>query len=355
MPASLVGGLGCDLMGGMAPGLLPLTPVVDTWSEPAYATIGLGTGTMASYARPYQTVHFYEIDDRIKRLSLPVRPGDRTYFTYLEEARKRGANVNVLMGDARLRMAEPWNYKDSSDPAKANADINQWWQDSGLDRLNPKSDEYKDKFAEFFDRLHELRGGPESFYHLIVVDAFSSDAIPVHLITMEAIEMYMSRLVPEGVLCVHTSNRHVELVPVVAKVANAIELPKVVRVNPVKDVRLNSGVAGKKQSLVCKRGHDNAYGRDRDAGMFLLKHIGHYTSEWVLVAHDKEDLSHLFTPANNDELFRLSNEKQKKAGLGERRNEPYWTTPALRPDLQVWTDDYSNLLAVFRWPWQSGH
>ena len=62
-------------------------------------------------------------------------------------------------------------------------------------------------------------GGPEDFYHMMVVDAFSSDAIPVHLITKEAIAMYFKHLRKDGILCVHTSNRYVDLPLVVAAVA----------------------------------------------------------------------------------------------------------------------------------------
>ena len=62
------------------------------------------------------------------------------------------------------------------------------------------------------------RGGPDNFYHMMVVDAFSSDAIPAHLITKEAIEMYFTKLSEKGILCVHTSNRFVNLPKVVAAV-----------------------------------------------------------------------------------------------------------------------------------------
>ena len=357
MPISLLGGLGGDLMvmGGGSMAMLPLTPLVDTWSEPPYATIGLGTGTMASYARPYQILHFYEIDDRIKRLSLP-KSGD-PYFTYLKGALDRGADVRVLMGDARLRMAQPWNPKDPANPKK-DLDLDTLWEES-------KS---ADKTDEYFEKVWSLRGGPDHFYHLMVVDAFSSDAIPVHLITQEAIAMYMSKLVPNGVLCVHTSNRHVELVPVVAKVANSIHLPHVIPMKFVAEKdskgdltgkllqeRANApepkeNPEGKEQPLFCKRGHDNAYGRDEL--LRLKEHIGHYTSEWVLVARDKADLSHLYVPDSYAEtLAKLNEQLKRSSSRGRRESEAYWREPELRADLQVWTDDYSNLLAVFRWHW----
>jgi hypothetical protein len=391
LTASVVGGLAGDLAGGFG---MPLTAVLQTQSEPPYATIGLGTGTMASYARPFQTVHFYEIDDTIKRLSLPPR-GGTVWFNYLDEALKRGGNVNVLMGDARLRMAQPWDWKKSKDPTHQSFDADQLWKDLGLDKLTPKDSAYQDKFNEYFEKVHEKRGGPDNYYHLIVVDAFSSDAIPVHLITKEAITMYMSKLAPGGVLCIHTSNRHVELVPVVAKVSDAIHEAYRPQRNPVTgkyvdepteremgeydaeltknwtaqekeagekegkktwrkrwEEELKRRDVGKAQPLVARRGHDNAYGRGE---LHLKDHIGQYTSEWVLVARDRLDLEHLREPENYAAL-REEASKQRRRNTGQSLpSEAYWTTPTPRPDLQVWTDDYSNLLAVFRWPGIGGH
>jgi hypothetical protein len=245
MPASIVG-YGTD----------PLSQLVNLWSEPPYATIGLGTGTMASYARPYQWMHFYEIDNHIKRLSETVNaPDGRPCFIYVTDAKARGANLGVFMGDARLKMAQP-----------------------------------------YVDPMGEEGGGPEHFYHMMVVDAFSSDAIPVHLITKEALKMYFDHLVEEGILCVHTSNRHVDLVPVVADVAASLGYASMVS-------------------------HDDADDKAR----------GHYTSEWVMVARKPEYLS-----------------SRLKAPEGyEAQHGAYWqpTTPSGR---NVWTDDYSNLMAVFR-------
>jgi hypothetical protein len=337
MPASLVG-LGAPALGVS----LPISQLVASWSEPAYAVIGLGTGTMASYARPYQTVHFYEIDEQIRLLSLP-EPGGRTYFTYLENAlQKRKANVQVLMGDARLRMALPW--------------------------VAPKMEG-----KELGDIPFESRGGPNYFYHLMVVDAFSSDAIPRHLITKEAMEMYFKHLVqghwidlkdvpsdqrdpkfdivdptnpnrvwvPGGVLCVHTSNRHLRLVPVVADTA------KMVTWEDLYD-RDENGTPKTKTGLVAIRGHDNAPGHQ-----FLKKpdDIGHFTSEWVIVARDKNDVKHLKTPPKYGEWIRLVvQEHPQQAGLAQ---DEYWRTQE-PTGKYVWTDDHTNLMAVFRWPWEHG-
>ncbi len=319
--------------------------LVDAWSEPAYATIGLGTGTMASYARPFQTLHFYEIDSRVRRYSLPeeeMANGDRlesykisksktapeNYFTYLRNARKRGAAVDILMGDARLRMAQPWIPK-------------------GMEDKKP------------WEIPWEKRGGPDGFYNLIVVDAFSSDAIPVHLLTKEAVEMYMRKLAPGGVLCVHVSNRHLRLVPVVADICGAARVPQYDPRGTDKDNKDAARYWGQYEkdengnvvttSLVCKRGRDNAPGTTSRDGLRRREHLGHTTSEWVMVARKPEDLAYLDQPADYNELRNLLNERRRQQGI-MADSTPYWSdlTPGTR---HVWTDDYSNLVAVIRWPW----
>jgi hypothetical protein len=350
MPVSLIAsGMPSFGVGG------PLAQLVTTWSEPAYAVIGLGTGTMASYGRPYQAVHFYEIDEQIRLLSLPEGGGE-TYFGYLQAALKRGTNLKVLMGDARLRMAMPWR---------------------------PKGKETTPSWQINFDE----RGGPEYFYHLMVVDAFSSDAIPRHLITKQAMEMYFKHLVPGhwgpwvdvdprdpskqkdgvlfapkfyyeeeklgdgstrkrmwvpgGVLCVHTSNRHLSLVPVVADTAAKVEW---VDFYDGKPERIDTPKT--KVGLVAIRGHDNAPG---NAVLKINYDIGHFTSEWVMVARDRNDLKHLVTPAHYTEWIAKANSIKPQF-----RDEQYWQEQT-GGDRYVWTDDHSNLMAVFRWPWGGGH
>jgi hypothetical protein len=255
---------------------LPVDQIAALWSEPPYATIGLGTGTMASYARPYQHMHYYEIDNTVKRLSLQRswKP-DITYldigedqrapfFTYLRDSLARGVHIQVLMGDARLRMNMPYR------------------------------NHYEDP---------ERGGGPENFYHMMVVDAFSSDAIPAHLITKQGIEMYFKHLSKEGILCVHTSNRFVDLVKVVSDVTNSL-------------------------GYSCLRGHDEADDREK----------GHYTSEWVMVARDSKYLKHLTEPRGYRERLRANN--RQNAGR-------YWETPEVY-GRYVWTDDFYNILQVLR-------
>jgi hypothetical protein len=256
MPASIVA-LGGD----------PMSQLVNLWSEPPYAVIGLGTGTMASYARLGQHCHYYEIDNHIVRLSNDVKYKDgRPCFTYLQDAKERGAPVWIYMGDARLKMDEP--YEEGSHPENS---------------IQPG-------------------GGPEKFYHMMVVDAFSSDAIPVHLLTKEAVEMYFKHLTEKGILCVHTSNRHIDLVPVVADIARSL--------------KNEDGT-----SYGYLRGHDNV----KDSK------DGHSSSEWVMVARRPEYLQHLRAPE----------------GYNEDRLGQYWTTPTTMGG-NPWTDDFSNVLSRIR-------
>ena len=126
-----------------------------------YAVIGLGTGTLACRAEPEDTVHYYEIDPAIIRLAR-----DPSIFTFLSECRP---NTPVILGDARLTLAE----------------------------------------------------APDGVYDLIIVDAFTSDAVPVHLLTREAMAIYLSKLSPHGIVAMHVSNRHLELASVVAGIAAA--------------------------------------------------------------------------------------------------------------------------------------
>jgi hypothetical protein len=276
MPASLIASAA---FGGLGVSPLPLGDLVEAWSEPPYATIGLGTGTMASYARPYQHCHFYEIDEQIRKLSLP-KPGGRIQFTYLQQALDRGAQVQVLMGDARQRMNLPYaNYYETADTKGA-----------------------------------APNGGPENFYHMMVVDAFSSDAIPAHLLTKEAFQMYFKHLTKDGILCVHTSNRHVNLPLVVADVAESLD-------------------------LVCKRGH---FEPAEKAVM------GATSSEWVMVANKAPRgtpggefayLKYLQPPADYQKIREKDTRKADPTS-------PYWSPVHSHDGRYLWTDDYYNLLYV---------
>jgi hypothetical protein len=337
MPAAITGQVMADIGGSS----LPMSGLVNLWSELPFATIGLGTGTMASYGRPYQHVHYYEIDNHIRKLSMPKRDyytyeevdavGGSPYFSYLKGAISRGCEVQVLMGDARLRMALPYKNFHLS-----------------------KKDEVPG-------------GGPTDFYHMMVVDAFSSDAIPAHLITKEAIKMYFDRLSEEGILCVHTSNRYVSLPKVVAAVALALngdidkrasELRK--KHPDLKDEELAEMYkherifyldvdpqTGKKTagvySFTCYRGHDQA---PRGHQTVLEdREIGHYTSEWVMMARRPEYLGRRLTasPKYEEDLARAANKSPGKYDAGE----PYWR-PMSGNSRYLWTDNYYTLWTVLR-------
>lgn len=133
------------------------------------AAVGLGSGTLACLAAKGQRVTFYEIDPAIARVA-----SDPNLFTYLRDCPARS---DIVLGDGRLMLGK----------------------------------------------------APPASYDMIVLDAFSSDAIPVHLMTREAIELYLSRLTDDGVLMVHTSNRYLELTRVLAPLAADAGLAAFVR------------------------------------------------------------------------------------------------------------------------------
>jgi hypothetical protein len=116
--------------------------------------VGLGTGTMAAYGRPGDMVRFYEINPQVYGLSCP------DFFTYVGDS---PADVKVLLGDARVRMEQ------------------------------------------------QLCDNEPQNYDLLAVDAFSSDSIPIHLLTQECADVYWRHLKPDGVLAIHISNRFLSL------------------------------------------------------------------------------------------------------------------------------------------------
>ena len=122
--------------------------------------IGLGAGTIAAYANAGDRYTFYEINPNVIHIA-------NSEFTYLADARSRGAQVDVVLGDARLSLE---------------------------------------------------REAPQEF-DLLAVDAFSGDSIPVHLLTREAFDLYARHLKPGGTLAIHISNRYLNLTPVVTRAA----------------------------------------------------------------------------------------------------------------------------------------
>jgi spermidine synthase len=125
--------------------------------------VGLGVGVLSGYVRDIDYARLYEINPDVVSIA-------DEYFTFLPTARQTSPDVDVLLGDARLT----------------------------LEQQEPQN------------------------FDLLAIDAFSSDAIPTHLLTNEAFELYFKHLKPDGVLAVHISNRYIDLVPVCARAAEHV-------------------------------------------------------------------------------------------------------------------------------------
>ena len=193
------------------------------------AVIGLGTGAMISYAKPHEKWTFYEINPAVVSVAKSPR-----YFTYLSEC--AAAPVEMVIGDARLK-------------------------------------------------LRDIR---DQSYDLLVLDAFSSDAIPVHLMTQQALDLYLSKLSPGGMLVFHISNRNLDLTGVVADLAKSREL---------------SGLSMLDSQPFQPNGKD--------------------PSHWVVLA-------------------------RTSGLLGDLVNDPIAKPLVSTGTADVWTDDFSNIISVFK-------
>jgi hypothetical protein len=197
------------------------------------ALVGAGTGALTALAGPHQHVTLYEIDPVVMEIA-----EDPRFFTFLRDAR---ASHEAVVGDGRI----------------------------------------------------ELQRTTER-YDLMVLDAFTSGSIPIHLLTREAVELYLERLRPGGFLLFHISNRHLNLAPVLAR--HAADL-----------------------GLVA---YQNADARGAGStGPGLEQHV--FASHWVVLARSAGDLAYI-----------------PDAG---------WSALSASLDAPLWTDDFSNLLSVLRW------
>ena len=188
--------------------------------------VGLGTGTLAAYGRKGDLYRFYEIDPRVIRIA-------QSEFTYLADS---AANIELALGDARLT----------------------------LEREPPQA------------------------FDVLAIDAFSSDAIPVHLITRQALEVYLRHVRPDGIVAFHVSNRFLDLIPVVARLARETGAHAVL----VTDEPEEDGSLGSR-------------------------------SDWVLISRDPQAL--------------------ERPGIAEA------ALPAEdRRGWRTWTDDYSNLIQILK-------
>jgi SAM-dependent methyltransferase len=197
------------------------------------AVVGLGTGAVAAYAKPGQDWTFYEIDPAVKRIA-----EDPAYFRFLASC--RAARCDVVLGDARRMLAR----------------------------------------------------APDGAFDVILLDAFSSDAIPVHLLTREALALYVRKLAPGGVLAMHVSNVHLDLPPLVDRLAADHDPPLAVR-------------------------YWNDYPTESE------KADGKTASQWMVLARATAD-------------------------LGVMGRGPHWQPVHARRPGPVWRDDFANILAVWK-------
>ena len=212
--------------------LFELLPSEATDESPV-AVLGLGAGVMSCYAEPGQRWTYYEIDPLVERIAR-----NENLFTYLRDC---PGEYDVEIGDARLKLSE----------------------------------------------------AGDGSYGMVIGEAFSSDAIPVHMLTREATDMYFEKLNENGVLVHHISNRHLELEPVVGDLA-------------------------RDRGLTCYQSYDDLSDTQPSA-----------TSPYKLAAH--------FTVLARDE-----------ADLGSVPDDPRWSPCQTNAETdKVWTDDYSNILSTF--------
>jgi spermidine synthase len=208
------------------------------------AVIGVGTGTLAAYTQKDWELTLYEIDPAVVKVAR-----DPKYFSYIDDAEKRGVKVDVILGDGR----------------------------------------------------QEFKKAPEGHFDLIFMDAFTSDAIPLHLLTAEAADMYMEKLAPGGLIIYNIANRHLDFEPVLANLC-----------------------ASDKRKWTAYRGVGEEEHMPEDA-------VGNV---WIVIGRHEEDLG----------LLPYHTPLDKEGRAIDRWKEA-------RPDKKIglWTDDYANLLKVFRW------
>jgi len=199
-------------------------------ANPRVAVIGLGVGAMAAYSKPGQQWTFYEINPDVINIAR-----NSQYFSYLQNC--TSGSLDLVEGDARLN----------------------------------------------------LQSAQDAYYGLIVLDAFSSDAIPVHLVTQQALDLYLSKLAHGGILAFHISNRSLNLKPILADLAES-------------------------RNLVCI-GFD-----DLKPSSFE----GKDPSQWVVMARSSPEISNLSINTQ-------------------------WQPLSGRKGVRVWSDDFSNIVRAIKW------
>ncbi len=197
--------------------------------------MGLGIGTMAAYVQPGQTWTFYEIDPMVKHIA-----SDPEYFTFIQTAQEdTKSTVSLVVGDGRQSIAQK----------------------------------------------------PDRYYDLIVMDAFSSDAIPVHLVTKEAVDLYLQKLSPHGLLAFNITNRYIDLKPVINALAQ-------------------------QNNLLTLQWWEKQVSEGERAQ-------GKTPSHWVVLARDRTD-------------------------FGTLLDRTHWQPIDENQLVPIWTDNFSNIFSVLR-------
>jgi hypothetical protein len=204
------------------------------------AVVGLGTGAVAHYARPGQEWTFYEIDPAVVRVAR-----DTAYFRFLSTCR---GSWDVVLGDARRQLVR----------------------------------------------------AADGAFDVLILDGFCSDAIPVHLLTREAVALYVRKLAPGGVVAMHVSNNHLDLPPLVRRLADDHDPPLAARYCP-------------------------------DTPTDAERADGKTDSQWMLLARSEADLAPV---------------------LDRKRVPPpakllFWEAVPYRPG-PIWRDDFANVPAVWK-------
>jgi hypothetical protein len=173
------------------------------------AAVGLGVGSLAAYATEGQDFDFYEIDPVVHTFA-----SDKRYFSYLSSAKDCGANINVILGDARIQL------------------------ESLRKRIHGKEPPI---YGSAFQKASYAQPKTRK-YQLLVMDAFGSDAVPLHLLTQEAVQVYLDLLEQDGLLVFHVSSKFIDFTPVGAGIAERFELAAAMRKDvPEKEVIAETG------------------------------------------------------------------------------------------------------------------
>lgn len=209
----------------------PLGRIFATDPGGPIGAVGLGAGALAAYGKPGQVIDFYEIDPVVAKIA-----ADPRWFSYLSDS---PATIRTILGDARVKLAQ----------------------------------------------------APDEAYQLLVLDAYGSDSVPVHLLTREALQLYLRKLAPGGRIAIHISNLHLDLEPVIASLA------------------ADAGLA-------CAGEDDDAV-TDEDLA------DGRYPSRWMVLARQRAQLEPLLETGT-------------------------WREIEARPGFDVWRDDHAAILPLLR-------